>query len=110
MENITVMKPDAFCEETVPALRCLGAVVLDSGHVAFEFQPAKEAINSDRREIEKYLYEIYEADPGRALLALGLVDPSFCLSPSMEFWRGFCASFVHTLLVAPEAEECHGSG
>ena len=108
MESITVMKPDALRQEEASVLRCLAASVLDSGRVAFEFQPAAEAVNSDRREIEKYLYEIYEADPGRALLALGLADSSFGLSPSMEFWRGFCALFVHALLVAPETEERRG--
>ena len=90
MENTAVMKPETGCEPTVTPLQCLDAVVLDSGRIAFEFQSSKEAVNSDRREIEKYLYQIKETDSHRAMLVLGLVDPSFCLSPSMEFWRKFC--------------------
>lgn len=105
MESLTITKPEASSERTTSTLRCLAAAVLDSGRVAFEFEPAPEAVNSDRREIEKYLYEIYEADPGRALIALGLAEPSIGFSPSMEFWRGFSGLFVHVLLVAPETEK-----
>ncbi|MSR77097.1 MAG: hypothetical protein EXS63_02565 [Candidatus Omnitrophica bacterium] len=82
----------------------LEAAILDSGRVAFEFHSAKEAVNSDRREIEKHLFEIDETDPALALLVLGLVAPSSDLSPSMEFWRGFYTSFAHTLRAAPETE------
>ncbi len=104
MESVTITKPEVSRTQAVSS-RCLHTAVLDSGRVAFEFQQAEEAMNSDRREIEKYLYETCEADPSHALLALGLADPSFGLSPSLEFWRGFCALFVHALLVAPETEE-----
>ena len=98
-------KPEAVRERATSALQCLAAAILDSGRIAFEYQPASEAVNSDRGEIERYLHEIYEADPGRALIALGLTDLSFGFSPSLEFWRGFSASFVHGLLVAPEMEK-----
>ena len=108
MENTMVMKTETPCGEAVPALRCLAVAVLDSGRIALEFQPVQEAMNSGRREIEKDLYEMYAADPGRALLALGLTDPSLGFSSSIEFWRGFSAFFVHALLVAPETEERRG--
>ncbi len=107
MQNKTIAKP-VSPTETVPASRCLEAVVLDSGRIAFEFSTAKEAVNSDRRETEKYLYEMYETQSRSALLTLGLMDPSLRLSPSMEFWRGFCALFIHALLSAPETEERRG--
>lgn len=105
MESLTITKPEPSSKRTTSVLPCLAAAVLDSGRVAFEFQPAEGTVSSGRREIEKYLHEIYEADAGRGLLALGLADPSFSLSPSLEFWRGFSALFVHALLVAPKTEE-----
>ena len=103
-----MLKTEAPRDKALPASQYLAAVVLDSGHVAFEFQQTQEAVSAGRRELEKYLYEIYEQDPARALLALGLTEPSFGFSPSMEFWRGFSALFVHALLVAPETEKRRG--
>jgi len=108
MENTMMLKTEAPRDKALPASQYLAAVVLDSGHVAFEFQQTQEAVSAGRRELEKHLYETYEQDPARALLALGLTEPSFGFSPSMEFWRGFSALFVHALLVAPETEKRRG--
>ena len=98
------VKPEESSKPAAAA-QMLVAAVLDSGRVAFEFYETEEAVGRGRREIEKYLYEIYQQDPARALLALGLAEPSFGFSPPMEFWRGFSALFAHALLVAPETEK-----
>jgi len=82
----------------------LTLAVLDSGHVAFEFHPAKETLPLARRKVEKYFYELYKTDPSRALLALGLTNSSFCLSPSVEFWRSISSAFIHAVLTASETE------
>ena len=104
METETIV-PTQGSPKPVLTAQILNAAILDSGRIALELQETAEAVSSERQGLEKYLYEIYHQDSSRALLALGLAEPSFGFSPSVEFWRGFSGLFVHALLVAPETEK-----
>ena len=104
MQTETIV-PTQGSPKPVLTAQILNAAILDSGRIALELQETAEAVSSERQGLEKYLYEIYHQDSSRALLALGLAEPSFGFSPSVEFWRGFSGLFVHALLVAPETEK-----
>ena len=80
------------------------AVLLDTGRIAFEFQLTQDPPALIRQKQENYLFETYSSDYGRALLALGLADPSVGLVPALDFWRDFCAAFMHAVLADPQVE------
>jgi len=87
----------------------LHAVILPTGKLLLEFQACEETIGFDRRAVEQRIHEIFTSDHGRAFLALGLVDRTLRLAPSLEYWRDLAASFVHAVLVDPRAEEKRGT-
>ncbi|MFZ3046550.1 MAG: DEAD/DEAH box helicase [Desulfatirhabdiaceae bacterium] len=84
--------------------KTLVAAVLPPNNLILEQELTQETLSADRRQIETRLFEMYSSDPGKAILALGLVSPSFRLSPSVEYWRSLSAAYIHELLVDPGTE------
>lgn len=85
--------------------KCLSAVVLPARRLALEYEPCDETVGSARREVERRVYDLFAEDRGKAILALGLIERSLRLSPSIEYWRDLSATFVHEVLVEPRTED-----
>jgi non-specific serine/threonine protein kinase len=87
---------------------CLVAAALPTGRLCLEYQPHADTIGPERREVERHLRALFTENPERACLALGLVDQTLRLDPSVEYWRDLSAAFVHELLVDPLTEQQRG--
>ena len=83
--------------------------ILFDGSLALEWAEGALAESHDRQRLEKLLLDVSKTgragEAGKWLLALGLSDGSIQLSPSLEFWRGFSAGWLHQARTTPEIEE-----
>ena len=89
--------------------QCLVTSILFDGSLELEWEGCAFPENHDRQRLEKLLMDVaraHRADkPGKWLLMLGLSEPGIPLSPSLEFWRGFAAGWIHQTRTTPEVEE-----
>jgi non-specific serine/threonine protein kinase len=87
----------------------LVASILFDGTLALEWEEPALADNHDRGKLEKLLLDSFKKrtveNPAEWLLILGLSDAAVSLSPSLAFWREFCAAWLHQIRTIPDAEE-----
>jgi superfamily II DNA or RNA helicase len=82
----------------------LQAVVMPVGTVRLEWTDTEDRIDKSRDLLQREIFRRFSENPDFAFLYLGFCDQSVTLSPSLDYLRGFCASFAKKLSHTPELE------
>lgn len=84
--------------------RELHAVIMPVGSVRLEWLETKERIDKSRELLEREIFSRFSENPDGALLFLGFRGATVPLSPSLDFFRGFCGLFAQKLSHTPDLE------
>lgn len=87
-----------------PLNRVLQAVVMPVGAVRLEWAGTEEKIDRSRELLERELFRRWTVNPDGAFLFLGFRGQSVSLSPSINYFLGFCGLFAAKLSQTPELE------
>ncbi len=82
----------------------LQAVIMPVGTVRLEWADTKDRIDKSRDLLQQEIFKRYSEDPDASFLFLGFCDQTVSLSPSLDYVRGFCASFAKKLSLTPGLE------
>ncbi len=84
--------------------RELQAVIMPVGSVRLEWVESRARFDKSRDILEREIFKRYSENPDGAFLFLGFRGRSVSLSPSLDFFRGFCGLFARKLSHTPELE------
>jgi hypothetical protein len=82
----------------------LNVIVMPEGSLAPEWSFSKGKISIDTHNLQKEIYERFSSDDYNWLFFLGFCDQSLRVSPSLDFWRKFAASFTEKIAKTPDLE------
>jgi non-specific serine/threonine protein kinase len=82
----------------------LQTVIMPVGSVRLEWLETREPFDKSKSLLERELFKRFSENPDGAFLFLGFRGAAVSLSPSLDFFRGFCGLFARKLSQTPDLE------
>ena len=82
----------------------LQAVIMPDGSIRLEWDGTEERIDKSQDLLQREIDRRFCSRPDAAFLFLGFCDRAVPLSPSLDYWRGFCGIFAGKLSRTPDLE------
>ena len=82
----------------------LQTVIMPVGSVRLEWLETREPFDKSKSLLERELFKRFSENQDGAFLFLGFRGAAVSLSPSLDFFRGFCGLFARKLSQTPDLE------